>query len=128
MNLKDPKTSERIGVTLLAIILVLSGILLLRDKTAPIEFKEKVSTLGNEQVVTDAVEVKGTSEPTQNRININKAAIEDLDTLPGIGEKTAQKIIDYRTSHKGFKTLIELKEVSGIGDAKYNAVKDLISL
>lgn len=49
-------------------------------------------------------------------ININTATQEDLESLPSIGEVRAQAIITYREEHGGFRTIDELKEVSGIGD------------
>ncbi len=63
---------------------------------------------------------------TQGKININTATEEELDTLPGIGPSTAAKIIDYRKENGKFKNIEEIKEVSGIGDAKYEKIKELI--
>ena len=59
-------------------------------------------------------------------VNINKANLQELCTLPGIGEATAQKIIQYRQENGKFNTIEEIKNVSGIGDAKYESIKDLI--
>ena len=61
-------------------------------------------------------------------ININTASLEELDALDGVGPSTAQKIIDYRTENGGFKTVDEIKEVPGIGDAKFAAMKDSITV
>ena len=61
-------------------------------------------------------------------ININTASLEELDALDGVGPSTAQKIIDYRTANGGFKTIDEIKEVPGIGDAKFAAMKDSITV
>jgi len=61
-------------------------------------------------------------------VNINTASLEELDGLDGVGPSTAQKIIDYRTEHGGFKTIDEIKEVPGIGDAKFAAMKDSITV
>lgn len=61
-------------------------------------------------------------------VNINTATLEELDTLDGVGPATAQKIIDYRTAHGGFKTIEEIKEVPGIGDAKFAAMQDSITV
>ena len=61
-------------------------------------------------------------------VSINSANLDELITLPGIGEKTANLIIEYRKQYGGFKYLEELKNVKGIGDAKFNKIKDKISL
>ena len=61
-------------------------------------------------------------------ININTASLEELYSLDGVGPSTAQKIIDYRTENGGFKTVDEIKEVPGIGDAKFAAMKDSITV
>ena len=64
----------------------------------------------------------------EKKISINSANIDDLCSLPGIGPKTAQKIIDYRLNHGSFLSLEELKNVSGIGNVKFRKIKELITL
>jgi competence protein ComEA len=64
----------------------------------------------------------------QALVNLNTATLEELDALPGVGPATAQKIIDYRTQSGGFKTIDDLKNVSGIGDVKFAALKDAVTL
>lgn len=81
----------------------------------------KETTLGGSGTNSNVGNEKG-------KININKATKEELDTLPGIGESTAQKIIKYREEHGSFKNIEELKEVKGIGDAKYEEIKDLVDI
>lgn len=65
---------------------------------------------------------------SQTKININTATEEELDTLPGIGPSTATKILDYRKEKGKFKTIEEIKEVSGIGESKYEKIKDKITV
>ncbi len=60
-----------------------------------------------------------------SKISINSASKEELMTLPGIGEKTALKIIEYRKA-QAFKSIEDIKNVKGIGDKKYEKIKDLI--
>ena len=60
-------------------------------------------------------------------VNINTATVDELKTLPGIGEVTAQAIVDYRAKNP-FKTKEDIKNVTGIGDSKYNRIKDYISV
>jgi len=61
-------------------------------------------------------------------VNINTASVTELDVLEGVGPATAQKIVDYRTANGGFKSIDEIKDVSGIGDAKFAAMKDSITV
>jgi competence protein ComEA len=61
-------------------------------------------------------------------VNINTASLEQLDALDGVGPATAQKIIDYRLASGPFKTIDDIKNVSGIGDAKFAAMKDSITV
>ena len=58
-------------------------------------------------------------------VNINTASADDLKTLPGIGDVTAQAIVDYRKKNP-FKAVEDIKNVTGIGDSKYNRIKDYI--
>lgn len=61
-------------------------------------------------------------------ININTAGLSELDTLDGIGEKTAEAIIKYRDTHGAFKSTDELCEVSGIGTSTLEKIKDYIKV
>ena len=63
-----------------------------------------------------------------SKISINSATKEELMTLPGIGEKTALKIIEYRETYGSFWTIEDLKNVKGIGDKKFEKLKDYISI
>lgn len=68
------------------------------------------------------------SQAPGGKININTAAVEELDTLPGIGPVIAQSIIDYREANGPFKSIEEIIQVSGIGDVTYAKIKDRISV
>jgi competence protein ComEA len=63
-----------------------------------------------------------------DKININTASILDLESLPGIGTSKAQAIIDYRDTNGTFNTIEDIKNVSGIGDALYEKIKDYITV
>lgn len=63
-----------------------------------------------------------------NKININKASQTELETIPGVGPSTALKIINYREKNGKFNSIEDIKNVAGIGDAKYNKMKDYISV
>ena len=64
----------------------------------------------------------------ENKISINSANQAQLDTLPGIGEVFAKRIIEYRSKNGQFKTIEELKNVKGIGESLFESLKDLVCL
>jgi len=84
-------------------------------------------------VVSQALPQKGTAVPdssisSDGLIDINQAGMAELDSLPGIGPSTAEKIIEYRNSAGLFTTIEEIMNVPGIGEAKFNQIKDLITV
>lgn len=69
-----------------------------------------------------------TSSSKTSKININKATQSELETIPGIGPSTALKIIAYREENGKFTSIEDIKNVSGIGDTKYENMKDYITV
>lgn len=63
-----------------------------------------------------------------NKININTANVSELKQITGIGESTANKIIDYRENVGKFKKIEDIKEVKGIGDSKFESLKNKITI
>lgn len=63
-----------------------------------------------------------------NCINLNKATVDELDKLPGIGKKMAEKILFYRLEHGNFESLDDLGKVSGIGSKKMKLLIDKLCL
>ena len=90
---------------------------------------EQIIISAQEQVELSQSSAGGTSTSTDgtaggtSKININTADITKLQELQGIGPSTAQAIIDYRTQNGNFKTIEDIKEVSGIGDGKYSKIE-----
>ncbi len=68
------------------------------------------------------------TESKNGKVNINKATKEQLQSLSGIGESTANKIIQYRKENGNFNKIEDLKNVPGIGDSKFEAIKDSITV
>ncbi len=64
----------------------------------------------------------------QSSVNLNKASAEELMTLKGIGPKTAERIIAYRQEQGPFQTVDQLVMVKGIGNAKFEKLKDRITV
>lgn len=65
---------------------------------------------------------------TNSLVNINTANLSELLELPGIGSSTAQKIINYRTENGSFNSIEDIKNVSGIGDSKFENIKNYITV
>ena len=78
-----------------------------------------------EEKAGDNIIIEG-NKSKEEKININKAAQTEIETLPGIGPSTALKIINYRNEHGKFKNIEAIKNVSGIGDSKFENIKEYI--
>jgi len=61
-------------------------------------------------------------------VNLNTATLAQLDQLPGVGPVLAQRILDYRTAHGGFRSVAELRQVDGVGDTRYDQLKSLVTV
>ena len=94
--------------------------------------KIKVPKKGEEQqeyiTSTSGLETSEENKTESQKININTANLEELTKLPGIGEATANKIISYRKETGKFKTIEDLKNVPGIGNSKFDNLKDMITI
>jgi len=71
---------------------------------------------------------KGAKKAPETKVNINTATLDQLQTLPRIGAKVAQRILDYRQAHKGFKSVDELRNVKGIGPKVLENLKSYLTL
>ena len=75
------------------------------------------------------------AEPTTERampdadlVDLNRATLAELDTLPGVGPRTAQRIVEYREENGGFTRLEELMNVRGIGERTFLRLQPLVTL
>ena len=70
-----------------------------------------------------------TADTTElGKLNINSATVDELISLPGIGETIAQRIVDYRKSVGLFESIEELTQVEGIGETRLEAIRDYITV
>lgn len=90
-----------------------------------------IPKIGEDNIISQDISVNNIdtikNEQT-SKININTATIEELDNLPGVGEATANKILNYREENGIFKSIEEVKNVNGIGEKKYIDIKDKICI
>lgn len=87
------------------------------------------ATKNNISIITSSNSETTTSQDTTSKlININTASAQELTSLPGIGETKANNIVSHRTENGYFKTIEDLKNVSGIGDATFEQLKDYITV
>ncbi|MFF0471733.1 helix-hairpin-helix domain-containing protein [Micromonospora zamorensis] len=70
----------------------------------------------------------GAAGPAVGPLNLNTATLAQLDALPGVGPVLAQRILTHRDQHGGFKAVGDLRQVDGIGDARYEQLKDLVTV
>ena len=89
---------------------------------------------GDEQILEEGSgeniieETNMTLGASTKEVNINKATETELQSLPGIGASLASRIIEYRNQNGKFSTIEDIKNVNGIGDSKYDNIKDFITV
>lgn len=88
------------------------------------EMKIHIIRLGEEVIVSD-IDNSDSNQDMNGKINLNTASLEELETLPGIGNTRALEIISYREKTP-FKNIEEIKNISGIGEKTYEKIKEKI--
>lgn len=91
----------------------------------------KITAMQTDTVESDSAQSEDDekSESTKKqRVNVNKADQESLESLPGIGPAYAGRIIKYRNKHGGFESMEELKKINGIGEKRLDNLKPFVKL
>lgn len=104
----------------------------MKDKESIIVYMEKecnCPSISNDACINDNSNTNTNSINNSNeKININRATIDELQSLTGIGESKAKSIIEYRETNGNFKNIEDIMNVSGIGESAYSKIKDNITI
>lgn len=121
------KRMQRLVFPALALccLLLMGGWLLGRRSAAGVTLRTQRSLPAGTQAGDRALPAADPTEP-QTRLDLNRATLEELTRLPGIGQARAERILAYRSEHGGFRAASELMLVDGIGEAVYAGLRDLI--
>ena len=90
-----------------------------------LENKEYITKESGNNVI---IQNKNTNKGENKKVNINEASQSELENLTGIGESIAGRIIEYREQNGKFTKIEDIKNVKGIGDAKFANIKDKITV
>lgn len=102
--------------------------ILLDGEQIYIPTKEEVEQGIGNVAIDNTLGKVSTLDKASGKVNLNKANQDELMTLPGIGEAKALSIIKYRSENNGFKSIEEIKNISGIKDSVYNKISDKITI
>lgn len=95
----------------------------------PVKDGQQIRVPEKKEIGTAGADGKAASgKDADGCINLNTADEKALDTLPGVGPATARKIIEYRESEGGFQSTEDLMKIKGIGQAKYDKLKDKVTI
>jgi competence protein ComEA len=101
---------------------------LLATTASPVLSQTPKSEAPPKAVKTTASRAPAAKATASSPVNINSASVAQLQTLPGIGASTAQRIVDYRQKNGAFKKIEELMNVKGIGEKSFLKLKPLITV
>ena len=94
----------------------------INEKDLQTETEEYITNEAGKNIIVEE------KETNKEKVNINTATQTELETLSGIGPSTALKIINYRNENGKFKTKEDIKNVPGIGEQKYESIKENINI
>lgn len=119
---------NHIGAFLVFGIMFGSGLLLVKfsDKGEPIKITEP--PVENVQIDTEKPTQAVKGEKISGLVDINTASQEELESLDGIGPKTAEKIVEYRETNGSFSSIESIMDIDGIGEGKFSKIKDEITI
>jgi competence protein ComEA len=102
--------------------------LLLASIASPVLSQTPKNGAPAKAVKTTTVKAPAAKATAASPVNINSASVAQLQTLPGIGASTAQRIVDYRQKNGAFKKIEELMNVKGIGEKSFLKLKPVVTV
>lgn len=126
-NIEEIKINDNTSVSVKESEVITNDVDKTKEEVKTDEVKSEVEKEENKEDKTDNVkeEVK---DNLNTLVNINSASVDELMSINGIGESKAKAIIEYRNSNGLFKSIDEIKNVSGIGDKLYDKIKENITV
>lgn len=132
MNEERRLSAGRAIALMLALCLLFAGTLLLPGLGSglPEDYEVRTRPAEEERRLAGGDDPERTASELLpgERLDLNRAAAEELEKLPGIGEKLAAAIVAYREEHGGFRDTEELLQVPGIGEKRLAAIRDLVTV
>ena len=101
---------------------------MIRMMTAIVLVLGLVATASAQEAARSSTKAAAPSASSGTPINLNTATVAQLETLPGIGKSTAERILEYRQKNGGFKKVEDLMNVRGIGEKSFLKMKALITV
>ncbi len=96
----------------------------IKEEEKVLEKEYVTDEAGDDIIIED--DISSVKSKKDGKININTAMESELEEIPGVGESTAKKIIEYRKNNGKFKEIKDIKNVSGIGDSKFENMREKI--
>jgi competence protein ComEA len=99
-----------------------------KDKEIQEDYNENIENNTNYNSYNNSSDNSNYNETEISKININRASESELKSLTGIGDVTASRIVEYRKQNGNFKTIDEIRMVKGIGEKKFESIKNDITV
>ncbi len=120
---------KALAINVLMLVLTVGVLYWAAERGNDTESAQAVALLSQADSATIPVSVQPGAVPRRPvpfPLDLNSARVEDFMELPGIGEKLAQRLVEYRRSHSGFRSVEDLRKVRGIGEKRMKRLRPLV--